>query len=167
MARWKPDAGRPQPEVLEAPTYRPTKEQWKDPFAFIMSVYPEASRYGMCKVVPPEGWAPPFALERGTNGANADSFRFAARRQFTSHLCMRAATSVAEEGGASRWGGAEEGALGAQLGCAGRRLMPALLMLFPTSIWRAIGDHSSFCIWSFYCCFSHTQHGPSTLSPSP
>jgi len=37
---------------------------------------------------------PPFALERGTNGQSADSFKFAIRKQLTSHLCMRAANKT-------------------------------------------------------------------------
>ena len=48
-----------------------------------------ACRAGICSIVPPPGWAPPFALEKGTNGMSAESFRFLIRRQLTSHLCMR------------------------------------------------------------------------------
>ena len=48
-----------------------------------------ACRAGICCIVPPPGWAPPFALEKGTNGMSAESFRFLIRRQLTSHLCMR------------------------------------------------------------------------------
>lgn len=46
-------------------------------------------RAGICCIVPPPGWSPPFALEKGTNGMSAESFRFLIRRQLTSHLCMR------------------------------------------------------------------------------
>jgi len=42
-------------------------------------------------VVPPPSFRPPFALDRGTNGVSPDSFRFAIRKQLTSHLCMRLA----------------------------------------------------------------------------
>lgn len=49
----------------------------------------------MC-IVPPPSFRPPFALERGTNGQSADSFKFAIRKQLTSHLCMRAANKAAE-----------------------------------------------------------------------
>eukprot|EP00775_Hariotina_reticulata_P011303 gene11303-11453_t len=89
MARWQPDGGQPQIDVPEAPTFKPTPEEFADPYEYVMSVYQEAGKYGIVKVVPPKGWAPPFALQKGTNGTNADSFRFAASRQFTSHLCMR------------------------------------------------------------------------------
>ncbi len=43
----------------------------------------------MACIVPPEGWAPPFALEKGTNGHSMESFRFLIRKQLTSRLCMR------------------------------------------------------------------------------
>jgi hypothetical protein len=46
-------------------------------------------RAGIACIVPPEGWAPPFALEKGTNGQSMESFRFSIRKQLTSHLCMR------------------------------------------------------------------------------
>lgn len=52
-------------------------------------IHMAARRAGIACVVPPKGWAPPFALEKGTNGLSAESFRFLIRRQLTSHLCMR------------------------------------------------------------------------------
>ena len=36
---------------------------------YISSIRPQAEIYGICKIVPPEGWAPPLALDKG-------SFRF-------------------------------------------------------------------------------------------
>ena len=50
-------------------------------------------RAGIACIVPPEGWEPPFALERGTNGQSAESFKFMIRKQLTSHLCMRVANT--------------------------------------------------------------------------
>ena len=52
-----------------------------------------ACRAGIACIVPPEGWEPPFALERGTNGQSAESFKFMIRKQLTSHLCMRVANT--------------------------------------------------------------------------
>eukprot|EP00891_Asterochloris_glomerata_P005677 jgi/Astpho2/5677/Aster-02919 len=87
--RWKPEAGHAQDGMPEAPTFHPTAEQFTDPMAYINSIRPEAEKAGMACIVPPEGWAPPFALEKGTNGHSMESFRFLIRKQLTSRLCMR------------------------------------------------------------------------------
>jgi hypothetical protein len=94
------------PQVPEAPTYYPTEEQFKDPFAYIASIREEAQKFGIARIVPPASWNPPFALEKGTDGRIPDSFRFTTRKQFTSHLCMRAPRSFGQQGGSS--GGAPE-----------------------------------------------------------
>ncbi|KDD74798.1 hypothetical protein H632_c1066p0, partial [Helicosporidium sp. ATCC 50920] len=77
--RWQPEAGRPQPAATEAPTFYPTEEEFEDPVAYISSLLERAAPYGLAHIVPPEGWSPPFALERGTNGQSMESFRFAIR----------------------------------------------------------------------------------------
>ncbi len=65
---------------------------------------PRGRRCGIACIVPPKGWAPPFALERGTNGQSAESFRFLIRKQLTSHLCMRRGNSDHARKAASRCG---------------------------------------------------------------
>lgn len=56
-----------QPSQLqEAPTFHPTAEEFRDPLAYIAKVRHEAEGYGACKIVPPKGWDPPFALDRRT-----------------------------------------------------------------------------------------------------
>lgn len=77
LARWQPDQGRAQC-VPAAPTYYPTREEFNDHLAYIERIRPEAEKYGICRIVPPEGWNPPFALEKGTDGSTVDSFRCAA-----------------------------------------------------------------------------------------
>lgn len=47
----------------EAPTFRPTEEEFKDPVAYIQKIAPEGKEYGICRVIPPEGWQPPFAID--------------------------------------------------------------------------------------------------------
>lgn len=47
----------------EAPTFRPTEEEFKDPVAYIQKIAPEGKKYGICRVIPPEGWQPPFAID--------------------------------------------------------------------------------------------------------
>jgi hypothetical protein len=78
------------------------------------------------------GWDPPFALERGTNGLSMESFRFAVRKQFTSHLCCRAAppprapdTPPAHSptpGAAAGGGSGMRGSGGGRMGSAGGRM---------------------------------------------
>lgn len=53
------------PEVLPwlktlplAPVYRPTLAEFRDPIAYILGIEQEASRYGICKIVPPLHAAP-------------------------------------------------------------------------------------------------------------
>lgn len=47
----------------EAPTYRPTLEEWKDPFKYIESIREEGSKYGIVKIIPPDAWNPEFAID--------------------------------------------------------------------------------------------------------
>jgi len=46
----------------EGPVFYPTMEEFKDSLKFIAKTRPIVSEYGMCKVVPPPGWKPPFAI---------------------------------------------------------------------------------------------------------
>ena len=49
--------------LQEAPTYRPTLEQFKDPVQYVQSIREEAQKYGIAKIAPPDGWNPPFAID--------------------------------------------------------------------------------------------------------
>lgn len=49
--------------LRESPTYRPTAEQFKDPVQYIQSIREEAQKYGIVKIVPPDSWNPPFAID--------------------------------------------------------------------------------------------------------
>lgn len=55
--------------LAEAPTYRPTLEQWKDPFEYIKSISEEGKKYGICKIIPPDSWNPDFAIDTEVCGA--------------------------------------------------------------------------------------------------
>eukprot|EP00884_Botryococcus_braunii_P001080 jgi/Botrbrau1/10973/Bobra.0383s0027.1 len=87
--RWAPSKARFQKGIEDAPTFYPTAEEFADPIQYIEKIRPQAERCGIACIVPPKTFVPPFALEKGTNGINSESFRFTVRKQCTSHLCMR------------------------------------------------------------------------------
>ncbi|KAL9112323.1 MAG: hypothetical protein Q9227_003441 [Pyrenula ochraceoflavens] len=72
-SRDPPKRNRPH-GLPEAPVYRPTEEEFKDPMEFMRKIVPEASRYGICKVIPPDSWNPDFAID-------LERFHFKTRRQ--------------------------------------------------------------------------------------
>ncbi|KAI0135890.1 jumonji superfamily protein [Daldinia grandis] len=78
--RGQPTAGRESSKqnrlygLEEAPTYRPTEEEWKDPFEYVRKITPEARKYGICKVIPPDSWNPDFAID-------TEKFHFRTRKQ--------------------------------------------------------------------------------------
>ncbi|XP_014667621.1 PREDICTED: lysine-specific demethylase 5B-like [Priapulus caudatus] len=63
----------------ECPVYYPKLAEWDDPLAFIAKVRPDAEKYGICKIVPPPEWQPPFAID-------VDNFIFTPRRQRLNEL---------------------------------------------------------------------------------
>jgi hypothetical protein len=47
----------------EAPVFYPTADEFADPYAYIDKIRPVGERAGICKVVPPTSWRPPFAID--------------------------------------------------------------------------------------------------------
>jgi hypothetical protein len=52
------------PGILQAPVYYPTAEEFKSPMAYIQRIRPVAETFGICKIVPPKNWRPPFAIDQ-------------------------------------------------------------------------------------------------------
>ncbi|XP_059661778.1 lysine-specific demethylase JMJ17 isoform X2 [Cornus florida] len=68
--------------IPQGPVYYPTEDEFKDPLEFIYKIRPEAEPYGICKIVPPKSWKPPFALD-------LDSFTFPTKTQAIHQLQVR------------------------------------------------------------------------------
>ena len=49
--------------IPEAPTFRPTEDEWANPMEYMRSIYKEGSKYGIIKIIPPDGWNPDFAID--------------------------------------------------------------------------------------------------------
>ena len=62
-----PNRESPKPNRMfglqEAPTYRPTTEDFKDPLQYIAKIREEAQHFGICKIIPPDSWNPAFAID--------------------------------------------------------------------------------------------------------
>lgn len=49
--------------LQDCPIFHPTTDEFKDPMTYIRSISTTAQNYGICKVVPPEGWNMPFVTD--------------------------------------------------------------------------------------------------------
>lgn len=49
--------------LQEAPTFRPTEEEFKDPLEYVQKIAEEGRKYGIVKIIPPESWNPGFAID--------------------------------------------------------------------------------------------------------
>ncbi len=106
-SRWVPAEALPQEGVPSAPIFRPTAEEFADPYAYIAQIREQASAAGIAMVVPPVGWQPPSMLRDPVTGQLRDDLKFPVRRQPTHLLCRRYATADGgpeEVGGLAHWG---------------------------------------------------------------
>lgn len=63
----------------ECPVFRPTPEEFKNPLAYISKIRPIAEKSGIAKILPPEFWSPPFAVD-------VDKLKFTPRVQRLNEL---------------------------------------------------------------------------------
>ena len=68
--------------VKEAPVFHPSAEEFADPLRYIASIRAEAEPCGLCRIIPPEGWAVPFNQDPAT-------FAFKTRVQTVNELQLR------------------------------------------------------------------------------
>lgn len=72
---WDPNATATDGYVCPpCPVFYPTPEEFKHPLKYISSIRHIGVQAGICKIVPPTGWQPPFAI-------NDKTFRFRTRVQ--------------------------------------------------------------------------------------
>lgn len=77
--------------LTDCPTFRPTPEQFKDPMAYIKSIAENARSYGMCKIIPPLGWAMPFVTDTEVRRARSLQSR-RSRSVHCTPLCRHSAS---------------------------------------------------------------------------
>lgn len=75
--------------IPSGPVYHPTEDEFRDPLEYIYKIRPEAEPYGICRIVPPKNWKPPFALR-------LDSFTFPTKTQAIHQLQVRPAACDSE-----------------------------------------------------------------------
>jgi len=50
-------------DIDDAPIYRPSIEEFADPLRYIRHIRHEAEQFGICKIIPPDGWYTVFSVE--------------------------------------------------------------------------------------------------------
>merc|ERR550532_1909984 len=68
-------------QMMEAPTFRPTEAEFKDPLRYIQKIRGYAEQFGMCKIIPPSSFKPECNVD--------DDMRFTAYNQYVHKLMNR------------------------------------------------------------------------------
>lgn len=75
-------------EMVEAPTFRPTEKEFQDPIEFFERIMPIASKFGICRVIPPSSFKPECRV--------SDDMRFNAYNQYIHKMLYRWGPSAKE-----------------------------------------------------------------------
>ena len=68
-------------QMVEAPVFRPTEKEFQDPIEYIERIAPIASRFGICRIIPPESFKPECRV--------SDEMRFTAYNQYVHKILHR------------------------------------------------------------------------------
>ena len=74
--------------MMEAPTFRPTEEEFKDPLKYIQKIRGYAEQFGMCRIIPPSSFKPECNVD--------DDMRFTAYNQYINRMMSRAGQNSKE-----------------------------------------------------------------------
>lgn len=75
-------------QMVEAPVFRPTEKEFQDPIEYIDRIAPIASRFGICKIIPPPSFKPECRV--------SDDMRFTAQNQYIHKMLHRWGPSAKE-----------------------------------------------------------------------
>merc|ERR1712223_290147 len=70
-----------QARLIEAPVYKPSEKEFKDPMKYIQRIRKEAQAFGICKIIPPCSFKPELNVN--------DDMRFTAYNQYVNRLMNR------------------------------------------------------------------------------
>merc|ERR1719203_284978 len=68
-------------EMMEAPTFRPSEAEFKDPLRYIEKIRSTAEPFGMCRIIPPKSFKPECNID--------DDMRFNAYNQYINRMFSR------------------------------------------------------------------------------
>jgi histone demethylase JARID1 len=92
----EPKKSRPH-GLQEAPTFRPTEEEFKNgPIDYIKTLEAEGRKYGIIKIIPPDGWNPDFAIDTEVGPLSLQMQQLTACSIFISEPESRNSTSPME-----------------------------------------------------------------------
>merc|ERR1719233_2670526 len=68
-------------QMMEAPTFRPSEAEFKDPLRYIQKIRSYAEQFGMCRIIPPKSFKPECNVD--------DDMRFTAYNQYINRMLSR------------------------------------------------------------------------------